>query len=84
MLPIREITKLSLRDEMNFIKLYSDAFLRINIKSYYNFENVIPFILEPLSVLNQYAYNIVLNKVDKNNENWILNQLMPSKLLIKH
>ena len=58
---------------MNFIKLYSDAFLKLNVKSYYNLENVIPFILEPLSVLNQYALNIALNKVDKNNENWILN-----------
>jgi len=58
---------------MNFIKLYSDAFLKLNVKSYYNLENVIPFILEPLSVLNQYALNIALNKVDKSNENWILN-----------
>jgi len=54
---------------MNFIKLYSDAFLKLNVKSYYNLENVIPFILEPLSVLNQYALNIALNKVDKSNEN---------------
>ena len=58
---------------MNFIKLYSDAFLKLNVKSYYNLENVITFILEPLSVLNQYALNIALNKVDKSNENWILN-----------
>jgi hypothetical protein len=52
LLSIREITKLSLREEMNFIKLYSDAFIKLNLKTYYNLENFIPFILEPLSVLN--------------------------------
>ena len=43
-----------------------------------------PFIMEPLSVLQQYALQTAINKLEKPNENWILNQLIPAKLLIKH
>jgi hypothetical protein len=82
--PIKEVTKLCLKEEMNFIKLYQEAFIGVSILSYYNLENVMPFILEPLSVLNQYALNICYNKVESVNDNWILNQLFPNKLLIKH
>lgn len=51
LLSLREIVKLSIKEEPNFLQLYQSLLIKMDIKKYYQQEALYPFILEPLSLL---------------------------------
>ncbi|EAR89664.2 HECT-domain (ubiquitin-transferase) protein (macronuclear) [Tetrahymena thermophila SB210] len=52
--------------QLNFIKVYNNILSALKIKQYYQYENIIPFIYHPLSILNRYAFQNILIKDKKN------------------
>ena len=70
LLPLREVARLSLRFEdtsaaFNFGKLYSDILKASKVDMYYFNEKILPFVLEPLSLLLQYSLFFAIDKVDE-------------------
>ncbi|KAL4470186.1 hypothetical protein ABPG74_011797 [Tetrahymena malaccensis] len=52
--------------QLNFIKVYNNILSALKVKQYYQYENIIPFIYHPLSILNRYAFQNILIKDKKN------------------
>ena len=60
--------------------LYIDALNKLKMKNYYKFENVLPFIIDPISVLLQYYNYVIFQQPDLS-----LNvKYMPKGILIKY
>ena len=86
LLPIRQLLKIVMekdsedKKEPVLLQLYVEAIKRLRLKNYYKLENVLPFIIEPCSLLIQYHNYITLNQPDLNNNE----KYMPGSILIKH
>ena len=66
--------------EPALLQLYVEAIKRLRLKNYYKLENVLPFIIEPCSLLIQYHNYITLTQLDLNNND----KYMPGNILIKN
>ena len=51
----RDIARLSIKEEPNFIQLYQHFLIQLDVKRYYQQESLYAFLLEPLSLLFQFA-----------------------------
>jgi len=82
-IPIRHLFKIILGDIQKenppLLALYSTALKRLRLKNYYKLENVLPFIIEILSVLIQYYNYVILKQPDLT----ALQKNMPNDILIK-